>query len=283
MATGILFPVLHEGLFLVRPAVMAMLFLAFFSMPRVRTLVNPVHFRVLAAGPLLAAVAFLVLDRWDRSLAVAGALVALTPSATASPVVTSLLGGNSAWVAFSVILTNFVQPFLMAAFLPMALGSQGSFDGKASLSTLLTLAVPALLAVAARRFLPQSACRWILARRGWSFWLWVAVLAIAMAGSSHFLRESGTGLGRALQFGGLSLVLCGLLFWLGRRLGGAALGLEASQALGQKNTMLALWFATAHLTPEIALAPAAYVLWHNLWNAWQLQKAHRSSITTPED
>jgi len=283
MAVGALFPQLHAGLFLVRPAVMVMLFLAFFGMPRTRALVHPVHFRLLAAGPLLALCVFLALDPFDRTLALAGALVALTPSATASPVVTALLGGNAGWTGFAVLLTNSVQPFLIAFLLPRACGGSAAFDWHVPFSTLLTLAVPAALAVAGRRWLPARAREAILARRAWSFWLWIAVLTVAMAGASDFLRHSSTGWLRALQIGGLSLGLCAAMFSLGRRLGGASYALEASQALGQKNTMFSLWFATAHLSPEIALGPAAYVLWHNLWNAWQLQKTHRNAMSSADD
>lgn len=272
MALGAAVPGLHAGIFLVRPAVMLMLFLAFFGMPSQRAIVHPVHFRLLVAGPLLALLVFALLAPCDRTLAVAGALVALTPSATASPVVTALLGGNAGWVAFAVLLTNSVQPFLIAFVLPRACGGSPVLDWHAPLSTLVTLAVPATLALAGRRWLPDRARAAILARRAWSFWLWLAVLTVAMAGASDFLRHSSMGWLRALEIAGLSLGLCAAMFALGHRLGGREFALEASQALGQKNTMFALWFAMAHLSPEIALAPAAYVLWHNLWNAWQLQK-----------
>lgn len=277
MGGGILLPQLHAVQFLVRPAVMVMLFLAFFAMPAGRLAPEKVHLKILALGPLLASLVFGALVAYDRNLAVAGALVALTPSATASPVVTALLGGNAGWVGVSVLMTNLVYPFLISLALPAALGLSGGFDAAAPLSTLFTLAVPAGLAWAGRRWLPEPACRAILARRHWSFFLWLAVLSVATAGASHFLRSHPAGAWTALRMGALSLGLCVLLFALGRRLGGASHGLEASQALGQKNTMFSLWFAMAHLSPAISLAPATYVLWHNLWNAWQLQRAHRKA------
>lgn len=276
MGGGILLPQLHAGQFLVRPAVMVMLFLAFFAMPPGRLSLEPAHLKILAVGPLLALALFGAILPFDRSLAVAAALVALTPSATASPVVTALLGGNAGWVGVPVLLTNLVYPLLVALVLPAALGQGGRFDASAPLSTLVTLAVPAVLAWSGRRWLPATARAAILARRHWSFFLWLAVLSVATAGASHFLRSHPSGGVAALRMGALSLSLCAFLFLLGRRLGGSTRVLEASQALGQKNTMFALWFAMAHLSPVISLAPATYVLWHNLWNAWQLQKARRT-------
>jgi BASS family bile acid:Na+ symporter len=284
MAVGLACPQLHRFAWAIRPGIMAMLFLAFFAMPRTRSIVHPAHLRLLLAGPLLALLVFLALRPFDVDLAVAGALVALTPSATASPVVTALLGGDADWVGVSVLLTNSVFPLLAALCLPPLLGGRAGHGWIGPpLATLATLAVPALLAVAGRRFLPAPVREGILARRGWSFWLWVAVLVPTMAGASDYLHHSGTGWLRASSFAGLSLLLCAAMFALGRRLGGKGLGLEASQAFGQKNTLFSLWFAAAYLSPGISLAPAAYVLWHNLWNAWQLQRVRRPPSPSPKD
>jgi BASS family bile acid:Na+ symporter len=63
-----------------------------------------------------------------------------------------------------------------------------------------------------------------------------------------------------------------LQFFIGQRLGGSRYPQEAAQSLGQKNTMLTLWMALTFCGPVVALGPAFYVLWHNLWNAWQLGK-----------
>ncbi len=48
---------------------------------------------------------------------------------------------------------------------------------------------------------------------------------------------------------------------------------ECSQALGQKNTTLSIYLALTYASPIAALGPTFYVLWHNLWNAWQLYRA----------
>jgi BASS family bile acid:Na+ symporter len=46
--------------------------------------------------------------------------------------------------------------------------------------------------------------------------------------------------------------------------------ISASQSLGQKNTVLAIWIATTYLNPIVSVAPAAYILWHNSINSIQL-------------
>ena len=51
--------------------------------------------------------------------------------------------------------------------------------------------------------------------------------------------------------------------------------ITAGQALGQKNTTLAIWMAQTYLFPLAALGPAAYMIIQNLFNARQLRAAAR--------
>ncbi|KAA6308376.1 hypothetical protein EZS27_039945, partial [termite gut metagenome] len=44
----------------------------------------------------------------------------------------------------------------------------------------------------------------------------------------------------------------------------------SGQALGQKNTILAIWMAHTYLNPLAAVGPGFYVLWQNVINSWQL-------------
>lgn len=46
--------------------------------------------------------------------------------------------------------------------------------------------------------------------------------------------------------------------------------ISAGQALGQKNTSVGLWLTIAFLNPVASVAPGAYAIWQNLFNAWQL-------------
>ena len=47
------------------------------------------------------------------------------------------------------------------------------------------------------------------------------------------------------------------------------------QALGQKNTVLAIWMAYTYLNPLSSVGPGSYVLWQNLINSWQLWKKRK--------
>jgi BASS family bile acid:Na+ symporter len=45
--------------------------------------------------------------------------------------------------------------------------------------------------------------------------------------------------------------------------------------LGKKNTILAMWMAQNFLHPIVSIAPAAYILWQNIINSYQLWKKSR--------
>ena len=69
--------------------------------------------------------------------------------------------------------------------------------------------------------------------------------------------------------------ICALNFLLGAWIGGKEFRREASQALGQKNTTFTIYLAMVYANPLVALGPTFYVLWHNLWNSFQLYWAER--------
>jgi len=70
--------------------------------------------------------------------------------------------------------------------------------------------------------------------------------------------------------GTIAAVICLINFNLGRILGGKEFSLEMSQTLGQKNTTLVIWISLTYFSPLIALGPIFYLIWHNLYNSYQL-------------
>jgi BASS family bile acid:Na+ symporter len=73
-----------------------------------------------------------------------------------------------------------------------------------------------------------------------------------------------------------SLILCVFQFVLGYYTGKQFKDeLACSQYIGQKNTILAIWMAQTFLHPLSSIAPAAYVLWQNFVNTYQLWQKHK--------
>ena len=82
---------------------------------------------------------------------------------------------------------------------------------------------------------------------------------------ASFLTEAGIA--------AVSLACCILQFQAGKSIGrkyNAAT--TAGQALGQKNTVLAIWIGYTFMTPVTSVAGGFYCIWHNAYNSWQLYR-----------
>ena len=76
---------------------------------------------------------------------------------------------------------------------------------------------------------------------------------------------------------GIALVsmLCCIIQFAAGRLTGRSIGcrIEASQALGQKNTVFGIWMGYTFWNPIVSVAGGFYTIWHNIHNTRQLYKA----------
>lgn len=127
--------------------------------------------------------------------------------------------------------------------------------------------------MAARRFYPR-AIAWPRKLKDVTFGIWVVILVLIAANASYDISSREGISERVLeQIGVIALLVCGVNFGLGYLLGGRTRAAECSQALGQKNTTLSIYLALTYASSIAALGPTFYVLWHNLWNAWQLYRA----------
>lgn len=279
---GALIPQAHAFSSAIQWLIMGMLFLVFLGTAwTVRTLQRS-HALLLAANLFMGLLGYglghLV---GGRDAALAGFFAGIAPTAAAAPVIISFMRRNVAYVTASFVLTNLAVAALLPIILPWVLGSiDATLFLRIAGSVALLIFAPLFLALAVRRIHP-IATQWPARLRDFSFGAWMLTLFLVMAKASHFVRtQSDTHLTLLIKIAFVSLVICLANFSLGRLLGGRAYAAEASQSLGQKNTSLTLWLALAYASPLVALGPSCYILWHNLWNGWQL---HRVSRTEPAD
>ena len=109
-----------------------------------------------------------------------------------------------------------------------------------------------------------------------AFYLWAVALTIVMAQTTRSVVEGGVAVSEEILIATLILVVCVLQFAVGKWIGGRYQErISGGQALGQKNTVLAIWMAYTYLNPASAIAPGSYVLWQNLINSWQLWKKRK--------
>ncbi len=271
LVAGALLPGLSPWSWLIRWILCGMLFLGFLTMPLSDLKPRRAHLRLLFAWPVFMAAGWFALRPFGHDAALAGLLVAATPTATAAPVITSFLGGNVGFVSVSFLGSNLVAvgalPLLLAFLVPA--GQIPSTWGFAA-STLALVGLPLIAALLVRGLLVRMN-RKPGKTGGISFPLWLSALVLASAKTAAFLENTaGIPWGQILSIAAGSFALCAAQFLVGRRLGRPGFEMEAGQSMGQKNTMLTLWLGLAACGPIPALGPAFYVLWHNLWNGFQL-------------
>lgn len=275
LALGALLPELSPFAWLIRWLLVGMLFVAFLDVDLRDARPSPAHWKLLAAWPLVAGFGWLLLRPFGEQAALAGFLAGATPTATAAPVITGLLGGRVGFVTVSVLGSNLAASVALPAALAALPGTAASVEPSRALAeTVALVAVPFALAQVVRGA-PGAARRLAPLRRA-AFPAWIAVLALASARTSDFLArhpEIPAGLVAAVFVG--TGCVCAANFLVGRLAGRPGRELEAGQSLGQKNTMLTLWIGLSVAGPVAALGPASYVVWHNLWNGIQLSRRRR--------
>lgn len=232
---------------------------------------------------LLAGLAYGLTFFWNRTLAEGVFICFFIPTATAAPVITSMLGGSISKVATYSLLCNammaIVGPIVLAA-----IGEHPEITFTESFLLILKqvfplILLPLALAMAMRKFTPAWHA-FVIDKQQISFYCWCVSLLIVVGSSTSFAIQNwtpdSTGTMILLAFG--ALVACLSQFKIGRKIGGLFDDkVSGGQSLGQKNTVLAVWLALAYLNPMASLAPSAYVAWQNIVNSWQLIR-HQSKV-----
>ena len=142
-----------------------------------------------------------------------------------------------------------------------------------------TLICPLLLAWGIRYTMPRLAQR--LQNTGdAAFYLWTIALTMAIAVTTRSIMHSHVPLTSLVGIAVVTLICCWLQFTIGRHIGHPSNDhIAAGQAIGQKNTVFAIWMAYTFLTPVTAIAGGFYSVWHNIFNSFQLYKKRQQQKT----
>ncbi|MDR3262505.1 MAG: transporter [Tannerella sp.] len=248
---------------------------------------HPAHAGLLLIQLVGNVVIYLLIRPFDEVVAQGAMLCMLAPTATAAAVITGMLGGNVGFLTAYVLFCN-VAVAVMAPVEFSMIGVHGDLSFLQSVwyicrQVFPLLIFPLFIALALRKWAP--AAHRILSRfPGLTFYLWAFALVIVTGITVHFMlnREASdyrTGIGLTV----VSLALCCMQFWIGRRIG-RRYGdpVSSGQGLGQKNTILALWMAQTYLHPLVSIAPATYILWQNIINSYQLWLRNKKNPSAPE-
>ncbi len=255
--------------------IFVMLFVPFCGV-RTRDLrLTGLHGWLLAFQVVVSVAVYALVQPLDAEVAQGAMICVLAPTATAAVVIGGMLGARVETMLSYSLLVNFAVAVGAPVFFAVIAPTAGmSFGG--TFAAILGRVIPVLVgpfaaALVLRRISPRAA-ESVRRLGGLSFYLWLAALAIVTARIVDFVAtQQGLTPGKGLAMAGVSLVLCAVQFAAGRRIG-LRYGDSAAggQALGQKNTILAIWLAQSYLNPVSSIAPAAYVLWQNIFNSVQL-------------
>ena len=232
--------------------------------------------------------AFFLFSPISQPVAAGLFIVILASTAISSPVITGMLGGNVGQMTSYVVVTNLAIAIVAPLFISL-LGVGGFEQG--ILPTFLQICskviplivTPFVLAMVVRRVW-KGAFQFFHDHQAISFWVWCINLVLLMARTTaniFHLQQTAHITAAAVAFAALGA--CLLQFYAGRKIGsrfGDTVG--GGQALGQKNTILAIWIAQQFLDPVFSiasLAPASYVLWQNIVNSWELYRFNRKMET----
>jgi bile acid:Na+ symporter, BASS family len=281
MLIGALLPQASALSFMVQYLLMVMLFFAFLDIE-----VNPKNFHkgvlwVLLANLAVAFAAYEVFSRFSADLGLAAFITAIAPTAISSTVIVSFIEGRVDFMVAAVLLTNITMALVVPIALPFVVGATIPITTWDVLQpVLITMFAPLILARLVAH-LPQNTQSVIRSGKRFSFPLWILNLFIISAKASDFvLRENSSSLVVLGQIAIVSFIICVVNFGLGALLGGRRYWQESSQALGQKNNSFSIWVALTFISPLAAMGPTFYVLYHNLYNTWQIYRFEKRNKET---
>lgn len=237
----------------------------------------------------------------------------ICPTATASAVIVQKLGGSLSGIVTYIVVCNTMVAVVAPAFLTLVEPHAG-MDFTTELFLIMgkvfpLLLCPLALAVMIQHYAPRLRDR-LLSIPDMAFYLWLVALALAITVTVRTIVMSHiaplTLLGLAL----VSLLSCIMQFWAGRRTGTRLVqptkdpaqwtrheydpstfvtaeersAITAGQAMGQKNTVFAIWMGLMFLDPVTSVTGGFYSIWHNVVNSWQLYKKQKLSAhdSTPK-
>ncbi|RHU27212.1 MULTISPECIES: transporter [Parabacteroides] len=236
-------------------------------------------FQVVSASALAALLIFIPMDGSYREVFEAAMVCLICPTATAAAVITGKLGGSASSLTTYTLLSNILAAIAVPLIFPLVEPHADITFFTAFLKILgkvfPLLLFPFFLALFFRYVLPKVH-HFLLGFHDLAFYLWGMALAIVTGQTVKSLMTSDVSGSVQILIALAGFITCALQFYLGKRIGTIYKDrISAGQALGQKNTVLAIWMAYTYLDPVSSVGPGSYVLWQNIFNSWQLWKKRK--------
>ena len=226
-------------------------------------------------------VIFYAIVPFNSILAQGAMICVLCPTATAAAVVTGKLGGKIETVASYTLFINITVAVVAPLLFPLMNGGEtvafGTLSFKILVKIVPLLIFPFLIIIIINKFFPKTNEK-IKSCSGTAFYIWAFCLIIAISQVTKAfvieVIEKKHGGVTVVLLVVCSLILCCLQFLFGKTIGSKYNDrIAGGQALGQKNTILAIWLISqCHFTPLAAIGAGTYIVWQNIINSWQLNR-----------
>ncbi|RHR58321.1 transporter [Parabacteroides sp. AF17-28] len=267
--------------------IFAQLLLTFCKVQPHELLPSPWHgwlllFQLVSASAIAAFLIFVRLEGSYKEVFEGAMVCLICPTATAAAVITGKLGGSASSLTTYTLLSNILAAIVVPLMFPLVEPHANITFLTAFLKILSKvfplLLFPFILAMLFRYYLPKVH-HFLLGFRDMAFYLWAVALTIVTAQTVKSLANSDAAVGVEVLIALAGFITCVIQFYLGKRIGTRYFDrISAGQALGQKNTVLAIWMSYTYLDPLSSVGPGSYVLWQNIINSWQLWKKRKKEL-----
>lgn len=258
-----------------------MLLLTFSKLEKLSLQIGKLHIKLLTVQLILSILVYAIGSIIHQTLAMGLLICVLVPTATSASVITNLLKVDIKFITSYLLFSNVVTAFIIPIFLAYA-GTNSNENIFFSMYVLAkkvlpTILLPILIVFILKRYLPTMHQR-LQHVSGITFYLWSFALTLVIGKTIHiFVTQETSSYSTEIRLALGSLGICIIQFGLGRVIGKKhGERIASGQALGQKNTIFAIWLAQTYLSPLVSIAPAAYVFWQNTINSYQIWKARRN-------
>ena len=274
----------HEYIVVLQPAlpyfIFVMLYFSFNSLDVKTMRFTKFDFWLLAFQLVVSTAVYFAIRPFNEVIAEGAFVTVLSPTAAAAIAVSLILGANIGMMSTYLIACN----LMVAVAAPLAftlIGASPDISFWSSFFTILgkvfpLLIAPFALAVLTRWLLPKVN-GYINRHKNLSFYVWSVSLTVVISRAIGLLiTQFHEHRMMFIWMVVVSMFLCFLQFFvghlIGKRYGDRVAG---GQALGQKNTVLAIWMAQSYLIPLCSIVPTLYVIWQNLYNSFQMMQKEK--------
>lgn len=237
------------------------------------------HFILLAIQLIGSIAVYVALVNINPILAQGAMICFICPTATAAAVITSKLGGSAETLITYTMLVNIQCAIFVPLVFPLVYASTETtflHSFILILSKVFPLLICPFLLAQLLKFAWSNAHSWLKNHASVAFYIWAIALAMVMGKTAKSIVDDSDNISLVFWLAIISFIACCLQFFLGKNIAGHYNDrISGGQALGQKNTVLAIWMAYTYLDPISSVAPGAYVLWQNTINSWQLWKKRK--------